>query len=83
MSMSLDRCDESSYIILFQRSNLFFVDFRKITGINRIELEFSDANRLIDRFMENTIDILDCLRRETVLEQLIVKALDLQGGESR
>ena len=54
-----DCCNKFPYIVLFQRGDFFFIDLRQIAGISGIVFQFSDLDRLIQRLMEYTIDILN------------------------
>ena len=83
MRMPVDRSKECSCGIIIENRHLFPDDLRKAACVSRILTNIPIRNRLLKRFMQNSVDVLDCLRRERLrilfawTQQIVVERLDL------
>ena len=81
--MSVDCAKECSCGIIIENRHLFPDDLRQTACVSRILPNISIRNRLLKRFMQNSVDVLDCLRRERLCilfawpQQIVVERLDL------
>ena len=83
MRMPVDCSKECSCGIIIKNRHLFPDDLRKAACVSRILTNIPIRNRLLKRFMQNSVDVLDCLRRERLCilfawtQQIVVERMDL------
>jgi len=81
--MAADRAKECSCGIIIENRHLFPDDLRKAACVSRILPNIPIRNRLLKCFVQNSVDVLDCLRRERLCilfawpQQIVVERLDL------
>ena len=83
MRVPIDHAKKRSCGIIIENRHLFPDDLRQTACVSRILPNISIRNRLLKCFVQNSMDILDCLRRERFCilfawpQQIVVERLDL------
>ena len=70
-AVAMDRFDECCHSVIVQRFDLRLFRPRELTGVGGIDTDISDLDRLLERFVENTVDIFYGFRGEAWLAVLI------------
>lgn len=84
--MALNRREELSYLLIFQRGNLCPRPLGENGQAGRVDLQIADSDGLLQGAVENTVDILDRLGVKGLAVSLFVfqmvdEPLDMNGSQ--